>query len=92
MKNVLDSENYHISEIIKSLREGIAQEREESESEENKKEELDAWIFRNKGVYLKRYVDCLPESDDDVRAASQIIDYLLEGILIKKDAYERMSK
>ena len=49
-------------------------------------------IERNKQKILKLYIENLKDTDEDLRLASQIIDYLEESILIKKDAYERMSK
>ena len=49
-------------------------------------------IEKNKQKILKLYIENLKDTDEDLRLASQIIDYLEESILIKKDAYERMSK
>lgn len=41
---------------------------------------------------MKMYIEGLKDTDEDIRLAAQVIDYLEESILIKKDAYERMSR
>jgi len=48
--------------------------------------------LENKKKLLKTYFENLSNTDDSVRLGSQVIDYLQENIVIKKDAYERMSK
>ena len=48
--------------------------------------------MENKKKLLKTYFENLSNTDDSVRLGSQVIDYLQENIVIKKDAYERMSK
>ena len=49
-------------------------------------------LQENRHKILKMYIEGLKDTDEDIRLAAQVVDYLEEYILIKKDAYERMSR
>ena len=49
-------------------------------------------INENRHKIMKNYIEGLKDTDEDIRLAAQVVDYLEEFILIKKDAYERMSR
>lgn len=47
----------------------------------------------NKQRILKHFYEGLrTDSEEEIILAAQIVDYLDEGLLIKKDSYERMGK
>lgn len=48
--------------------------------------------MENKQKILKLYIENLNDSDEHIRLASQVVDYLVENILIKREGYERMSR
>lgn len=49
-------------------------------------------ISENRHKIIKMYIERLKDTDEDIRLAAQVVDYLEEFILIKKDAYERMGR
>ena len=49
-------------------------------------------VNENRHKIMKMYIEGLKDTDEDIRLAAQVVDYLEEFILIKKDAYERMGR
>jgi hypothetical protein len=53
---------------------------------------LEELLLEHRQKIIRLYIDALSDTDEDVRLASQVVDYLEENILIKRDAYDRMSR
>lgn len=92
-RSVIEAEMANIQKVTNCFYEAIVEEDKDNKIlNEKLHRSLDDQLADNKQRILQLYIENLNDSDEHIRIASQVVDYLEESILIKRDAYERMSR
>lgn len=92
-RSVIETEMGNIQKVTGCFYEAIVEEDKDHKIlNEKLHRSLDDQLADNKQRILQLYIENLNDADEHIRIASQVVDYLEENILIKRDAYERMSR